>query len=132
MCSSDLRDPAGRHPRRHLRPEGAALGRPGRGVHGRARQPGGRPVALEEVPIRRPGTVLQRGRPDVLLEPLEKRIEERESRRAEIDGKLCSPEVLADSSLVQRLMIERKSLDDALAADYETWEALTSALEAIG
>lgn len=66
------------------------------------------------------------------LEPLEKRIEERESRRAEIDGKLCSPEVLADSSLVQRLMIERKSLDDALAADYETWEALTSALEAIG
>ena len=29
-------------------------------------------------------------------------------------------------------MIERKSLDDALAADYETWEALTSALEAIG
>ena len=44
---------------------------------------------------------------------------------------LCDPKNLSDSTKVQELMIERKILEEAIAADYEEWEALSAALEAI-
>jgi ATP-binding cassette subfamily F protein 3 len=65
------------------------------------------------------------------IEPQEAEIERFESRRDEIDMKLCDPELLADSASVQKLMIERKSIEDSLARAYETWEILSASLEKI-
>jgi ATP-binding cassette subfamily F protein 3 len=63
------------------------------------------------------------------LTSLEERIEKAESRRGEIDGLLCNPEVLADSGQVRLLMMERGELEQTLRANYERWENLTLRLE---
>lgn len=63
--------------------------------------------------------------------PLEEKIAAQEARRGEIDGMLCAPEVLSDSARVQGLMIERKALEEAIAAACEEWETLSAALEAV-
>lgn len=65
------------------------------------------------------------------IEPLEERIASNEARRAEIDALLCAQSVLSDSARVQGLMIERKALEDAIASDYEEWETLHAAMEAV-
>jgi ATP-binding cassette subfamily F protein 3 len=61
------------------------------------------------------------------LASIERAIESSEARRAEIDAKLCDPATLADSSTVQSLMIERKTIENALASDYAQWEELSDA-----
>ena len=66
------------------------------------------------------------------IAPLEEQIETAEARLGEVDALLCDAEVLADSSRVQDLMIERRQLEEAIAADYEIWEELSSAMEAVG
>jgi ATP-binding cassette subfamily F protein 3 len=63
------------------------------------------------------------------LTPLETSIEELEARRGEIDAFLCAAETLADSARVQALMKERSELEQALAASYNRWEALTLLME---
>ncbi len=62
------------------------------------------------------------------LAPLEARIEKLEARRGEIDGLLCSTDVLGDSGRVQALMKERGALEQNLAAGYARWEELTDLL----
>ncbi len=63
--------------------------------------------------------------------PLEEKIARDEARRDEVDALLCDPKNLSDSTKVQELMIERKALEEAIAADYEEWERLSAAMEAI-
>lgn len=65
------------------------------------------------------------------LAPLEKRIEEMEARQGEIDAALCDPDVLSDSGRVRALMVERSALEKELSAAWETWETLSSKLEAV-
>ncbi|MDR3331549.1 MAG: ABC-F family ATP-binding cassette domain-containing protein [Synergistaceae bacterium] len=65
------------------------------------------------------------------IERLEARIASNEARRDEIDRLLCLPEALSDSAAVQSLMIERKSLEESIAADYAKWENLSVAMEAV-
>lgn len=65
------------------------------------------------------------------IEPIEARIAASEARRDEIDAMLCAPELLADSSGLQQLMIERKELENSIAADYGQWEELAAALDAV-
>ena len=66
------------------------------------------------------------------LGPLEKKIADAEARQAEIDALLCDAEILADSTQVQELMIERKKLEESLIQDYGEWEELSEAVEAVG
>ena len=65
------------------------------------------------------------------LQPLETSISAAETRRSEIDRLLCSPDTLSDSALVQNLLIERKLLEERITFEYEEWERLAEALEAI-
>jgi ATP-binding cassette subfamily F protein 3 len=62
---------------------------------------------------------------------IENAIESSEARRAEIDTKLCDPATLTDSSAIQALMMERKTIEDTLAVDYAKWEELSEAMEGI-
>jgi ATP-binding cassette subfamily F protein 3 len=66
------------------------------------------------------------------IKPLEDAIAVGEARRDEIDGLLCKPDVLSDSSRVQSLMIERTALAESITRDYKKWEELSEALETIG
>ncbi len=66
------------------------------------------------------------------LAPLEKSIEEMESRQAAIDAALGDPTVLADSGRVQALMVERSGLSGSLSEAYERWESLSLRLESVG
>ena len=63
------------------------------------------------------------------LASIERAIESSEARRGEIDAKLCDPATLADSSAVQALMMERKTIENALAEHYPKWEELSEAVE---
>ncbi|MDR3355432.1 MAG: ABC-F family ATP-binding cassette domain-containing protein [Synergistaceae bacterium] len=62
---------------------------------------------------------------------LEAKIDESERRLREIDRNLSMPEILSDSRTVQSLMIERKTLDKTITADYAEWEELAAALDAV-
>ena len=63
------------------------------------------------------------------LASIERAIESSEARRDEIDAKLCDPATLADSSAVQALMMERKTIENALAEHYPKLEELSEAGE---
>ncbi|NLL35915.1 MAG: ABC-F family ATP-binding cassette domain-containing protein, partial [Fretibacterium sp.] len=63
------------------------------------------------------------------LASLEADIDAGETRTQEIDRDLCSPEVLADSELIQLLMKERAELEKTLMEDYARWEELSLRLE---
>jgi ATP-binding cassette subfamily F protein 3 len=62
------------------------------------------------------------------IEPLEKSITASESRRDEIDGLLCRPDVLADSAKVQELLVERGAITEKIESGYKEWERLSEAL----
>lgn len=66
------------------------------------------------------------------LDPVEEKIAAMEARRSEIDRLLCQEDVLADSSLISGLMVERAALEESLASDYKRWEELAAMLESIG
>lgn len=61
----------------------------------------------------------------------EKEIADVEARKEEINGLLCSPEVLADSQRIQSLMIELKEKEETLKKLYEEWEELSIKIEEI-
>ncbi|MCD8163013.1 MAG: ATP-binding cassette domain-containing protein [Synergistaceae bacterium] len=61
----------------------------------------------------------------------EKEIADAEARKEEINGLLCSPEVLADSQRIQSLMIELKEKEETLKKLYEEWEELSIKIEEI-
>jgi ATP-binding cassette subfamily F protein 3 len=65
------------------------------------------------------------------IEPVELGISQAESRRDEIDSLLCARDVLADSSRVQSLMVERSGIEELLESSYALWEELSSELEKI-
>ncbi|MBR4400294.1 MAG: ABC-F family ATP-binding cassette domain-containing protein [Synergistes sp.] len=65
------------------------------------------------------------------LKACEKEIEEKESRKEEINAMLCSPEVLSDSAKIQSLMIELNGTEDALRRLYSEWEELGVKIEEI-
>lgn len=65
------------------------------------------------------------------LQKVEAAVATDEARKAEIAADLCNPEVLADSSRVQKLMIELKDVEGRLAAHYPEWEKLAAQIEAI-
>ncbi|MDO5115167.1 MAG: ATP-binding cassette domain-containing protein [Synergistaceae bacterium] len=65
------------------------------------------------------------------LESCEREIAEGEGRKEEINGLLCSQEVLADSSRIQRLMIELKEREEKLKELYQEWEELSVKIEEI-
>tara|TARA_Y100000589_G_scaffold303876_1_gene316598 strand:+ start:1871 stop:3787 length:1917 start_codon:yes stop_codon:yes gene_type:complete len=56
------------------------------------------------------------------LRDLERRIEQYEQRRGEIDAELVRPEVYADGALVKRLTAERTEIDEALEPLHVEWE----------
>ena len=64
-----------------------------------------------------------------LIAQSEKNIADSESRINEIDNLLCQPEILADSSKIKSLMIERDNLDKELKNFYSQWEELSIKLE---
>ena len=66
-----------------------------------------------------------------LIAQSEKNIADSESRINEIDNLLCQPEILADSSKIKSLMIERDNLDKALKNFYSDWEELSIKLESL-
>ena len=66
-----------------------------------------------------------------ILEPLEKAIEEDESRKQEIELLLCDAKTLSDSSKVTDLMIELKSVETRLLESYPEWEELALQMEDI-
>ena len=65
------------------------------------------------------------------LEICEREISFAERRKDEINGLLCSPEVLSDSQRIQGLMIELKEKEEALKRLYEEWEELSIKIEEI-
>ena len=65
------------------------------------------------------------------LAACEKEIADVEARKEEINGLLCSPEVLADSQRIQSLMIELKEKEETLKELYEEWEELSIKIEEI-
>ena len=65
------------------------------------------------------------------LAACEKEITAAEARKEEINGLLCSPEVLADSQRIQSLMIELKEKEERLKKLYEEWEELSIKIEEI-
>jgi ATP-binding cassette subfamily F protein 3 len=65
------------------------------------------------------------------IAPIENRIAENEKRKTEIETSLCCPEILSDSAKVQSLMLERKKIEETLAADYAEWENLSKEMEKI-
>jgi ATP-binding cassette subfamily F protein 3 len=65
------------------------------------------------------------------IDQIEADIETAEKRRAEIDSLLCDPKHLSDSTRVQDLMLERKTLEKSLAKNYELWEKLSADMEKI-
>ncbi len=65
------------------------------------------------------------------LSPIEKMIENDETRKEEISGLLCDPEVLCDSNKVQALMIELKETEKRLEENYPLWEELAAKIESI-
>ena len=65
------------------------------------------------------------------LAACEKEIADVEARKEEINGLLCSPEVLADSQRIQSLMIELKEREETLKELYEEWEELSIKIEEI-
>ncbi|MCX7828256.1 MAG: ABC-F family ATP-binding cassette domain-containing protein [Thermanaerothrix sp.] len=66
------------------------------------------------------------------MAPIEEAIGAAEARKGELEGLLCSPEVLGDSSKVQSLMLELSEINRRLEALYPQWEALAEELDAIG
>jgi hypothetical protein len=58
-------------------------------------------------------------------------IEKDETRKDEISGLLCDPEVLCDSNKVQALMIELKETEKRLEKNYPLWEELAAKIESI-
>ncbi|MFR5880244.1 MAG: hypothetical protein ACLUEQ_05255 [Cloacibacillus evryensis] len=62
---------------------------------------------------------------------MRKEISFAERRKDEINGLLCSPEVLSDSQRIQGLMIELKEKEEALKRLYEEWEELSIKIEEI-
>ena len=56
------------------------------------------------------------------LRDLERRIEQYEQRRGEIDAELVRPEVYADGALVKRLTAERTEIDETLEPLHVEWE----------
>ena len=64
-----------------------------------------------------------------LIAQCEKNISDSEARINEIDNLLCKPEILADSSKIKSLMIERDNLDKELQNFYSQWEELSLKLE---
>ena len=75
--------------------------------------------------------LLSCGRNSQDMEELRERIEAMETRQGEIDAALCDPDVLGNSERIRSLMVERSALEKDLSAAYETWEALSSKLEAV-
>lgn len=65
------------------------------------------------------------------LAACEKEVADVEARKEEINGLLCSPEVLADSQRIQSLMIELKEKEETLKELYEEWEELSIKIEEI-
>lgn len=65
------------------------------------------------------------------LNACEKEIEAKEAQKEEINAKLCSPEVLSDSAVIQSLMIELNDTENALRMLYSEWEELGVSIENI-
>lgn len=63
------------------------------------------------------------------LDPLEKKIQEMEHRKSEIEGLLCAPEVLADSGQVREYMVELGKINESLESFMPRWEELMEKLE---
>ena len=65
------------------------------------------------------------------LKKCEEEIAAGEARKEEINGLLCSQEVLSDSGRIQELMIELKEKENSLKALYDEWEELSLRIEEI-
>lgn len=65
------------------------------------------------------------------LDPLEKKIQEMEDRKTEIEGLLCAPEVLADSGRVRGFMVELGQVNENLESLMPRWEELMEELEEV-
>ena len=65
------------------------------------------------------------------LKKCEEEIAAGEARKEEINGLLCSQEVLSDSGRIQELMIELKEKENSLKALYDEWEELSIKIEEI-
>lgn len=65
------------------------------------------------------------------LKPVEAEIEEDEKRKIEISALLCKPDILAESSQIQLLMIDLKETENRLRENYTIWEELAAKIESI-
>lgn len=61
------------------------------------------------------------------IKKAEDRIEELETRLSELEAQMSLPEIATNSAELNKLVHEQEELNDALAAQYELWEALSEA-----